>query len=269
MFAIGDFSKLSKVPITALRYYDEKGLLRPLSVDPESGYRYYSAEQIPRLHRLLALKDLGFSLDQIMRVLDEGLSAEQLRGMFRLKQAEVQQRVLLEQDRLLQIEERLKRIEQEETMTTYEVRIKQVVPQLVASIRDIVPTYNQVGMIMGELYTYLSQFKAGGLGLAIWHDEGYKTTDVDAEAISYLKSPVPATDRVKVYELPGATMACVVHHGSYATLNQAYDVFPKWLETNGYRIIGPTRELYLSNSEPVRQDDESYVTEIQFPIAKI
>ena len=98
MIKIGDFSKLSLVSIKTLRYYDEMGLLKPVHVDQFTGYRYYSASQLPRLHRILALKDLGFSLEQIARVLNEGVSLEQLRGMLRLRQVELQQRISEEQD---------------------------------------------------------------------------------------------------------------------------------------------------------------------------
>lgn len=61
MFKIGEFSKLSQVSVKALRYYDELGLLKPASVDRFTAYRYYSADQRPRLNRILALKDLGIA----------------------------------------------------------------------------------------------------------------------------------------------------------------------------------------------------------------
>ncbi|MBE3560478.1 MAG: MerR family transcriptional regulator [Ktedonobacteraceae bacterium] len=269
MLTIGDFSKLSRVPVKTLRFYDETGLFKAMSVDRSTGYRYYSASQLSRLYRILALKDLGFSLEQIAQVLDDGLSLEQLRGMFRLKQAEIQQRVAQEQERLTRIEVRLSQLEMEETMPTYDVIVKHVEPQLVASIRDVVPRYQDVGRLIGELYAYLQQQgTGGGLTAAVWHDEGYKASDVDAEVVIFLKDRVPATERVQVYELPAATMASVIHRGSYATLNQAYDALVRWIETNGYKITGPNRELYLYNVVPVRQDDESYVTEIQFPVEK-
>jgi DNA-binding transcriptional MerR regulator len=78
MFKIGDFSRLSQVSVKALRYYDERGLLKPARVDPTSNYRYYTADQLPRLHRLLVLKELGFSLDEIARALDEQLGVAEL-----------------------------------------------------------------------------------------------------------------------------------------------------------------------------------------------
>src|SRR5690242_7307675 len=93
MFRIGDFSRLSLVPVSALRYYDELGLLKPVKVDPVSGYRYYSATQLTRLNRLLALKDMGLSLEQIARLLDKELTPEQIRGMLKLKQAELRQQL--------------------------------------------------------------------------------------------------------------------------------------------------------------------------------
>jgi DNA-binding transcriptional MerR regulator len=84
---IGDFSKLSRVTVKTLRYYDEVGLLRPVEVDPFTGYRYYALDQLPRLHRILALKDLGFALEQISQIINEGVSPDQLRGMLCLKQS--------------------------------------------------------------------------------------------------------------------------------------------------------------------------------------
>jgi DNA-binding transcriptional MerR regulator len=100
MFKIGDFSKLSRVSIKALRLYDEMRLLKPIQVDQFTSYRYYCASQLPRLNRILAFKDLGFSLEQILKLLDEDLSLAEIRGMLRLKQAELQNYIETEQARL-------------------------------------------------------------------------------------------------------------------------------------------------------------------------
>lgn len=272
MIKIGDFSKLTLVSIKTLRYYDEMGLLKPVHVDQFSGYRYYSASQLPRLHRILALKDLGFSLEQIARVLNEGVSPEQLRGMLRLRQAELQQHISEERERLARIEARLNIMTMEDTMSDYEVVIKSVEPQLVAGVRDILPAYPAVGRLFDEIYGYLARCGVNGLaeiGVAIWRDDEYKTSDIDGEAAVYLKRPIPEGERVKVYELPAATMASVVHKGAFNRLSQAYEALGRWTEANGYKIVGPNREVYLYCGQPVRQDDESYVTEIQFPVEKM
>src|ERR671916_3413027 len=101
MFKIGEFSKLVQVPVPTLRYYDQLGLLKPVEVDRWKGYRYYSASQLPRLHRILALKGLGFSLEQIGEVLAEGLSPEQMRGMLRLRHAQISQQLADARNRLI------------------------------------------------------------------------------------------------------------------------------------------------------------------------
>ncbi|HEV2579935.1 MAG TPA: MerR family transcriptional regulator [Ktedonobacteraceae bacterium] len=274
---IGDFSKLSQVSIKALRYYDEMGLLKPIETDRFTGYRNYSVGQLPRLNRILALKDMGFSLEQIAQVLNQGVSSEQLRGMLRLKRAELQQHIADEQARLARVEARLRDIAMEDTMTdnqvaNYDVVIKQVEPQLVASVRDTLPAYTAVGRLFDEVYGYLSRSGVAGLaaiGVAIWHDNEYKTSDIDGEAAVLLKQPVAEGERIKVYELPGATMASVIHKGAFNALSQAYEAAWRWIEANGYKVIGPNREVYLYCTQPVRQDDESYVTEIQFPVEKM
>src|SRR5215475_8735323 len=119
MFKIGEFSRMVQVPVPTLRYYDQVGLLKPVEVDRFTGYRYYSASQLPRLHRILALKGLGFSLEQIGAVLDEGLNADQLRGMLRLRQEQIRQQLEEAQSQLLEVELRLQQIEREENLATY------------------------------------------------------------------------------------------------------------------------------------------------------
>ncbi|ARV61217.1 MerR family transcriptional regulator [Nostocales cyanobacterium HT-58-2] len=270
MLKIGDFSKLSHVTVKALRLYDQLGLLKPTHVDHLTGYRYYCADQLPRLNRILALKDLGFSLEQIAKLLAENLSPVELRGMLRLKQAELQQLVEEEQARLFRVEAKLKQIEQENTMPNYEVVIKTVEPLKVAAIREILPNSPSIALLYNELFEYFKQHgvKVGHYCGAIWHDSGYKESDVDWEAVVSFNGEIASTHRVKVYELPGVEkMACVVHHGSYNTINQAYAALPAWIENNGYKIMGSNREVYIIGGD--EQDNESYLTEVQFPTAKV
>src|SRR5688572_3328315 len=139
MIKIGEFSKLVQVPVPTLRYYDQLGLLKPVEVDRLTGYRYYSARQLPRLHRILALKGLGFSLEQIGAVLAEGLTPEQMRGMLRLRHAQLSRQLVEAQSQLVDVEVRLQQIEREGTVSTYDVILKRVEPRLVASVRAILP----------------------------------------------------------------------------------------------------------------------------------
>jgi effector-binding domain-containing protein len=272
MFKIGDFSKLGQVSVKTLRYYDELGLLKPVSVDRFTGYRYYSADQLPRLNRILALKDLGLALEEIGALLSDDLPAAQLRGMWRLKQIEARERVREDQERLARVEARLRQIEEEGKMPTYEVVVKKIPALRVASVRGIIPTYSQQAQLWGELEGHLGQngVRPSGPCLALYHDAEFKEHDVDAEVCEPISASLRANDRVKVYDLPAVeTMAVVVHKGAFTALSQAYNAVMQWIQANGYRICGPSREIYVHTSEPVRQDDPSYVTEIQIPVEKV
>jgi DNA-binding transcriptional MerR regulator len=124
MFKIGDFSRLTRVTVKALRHYDRLGLLKPDHIDGTSGYRYYTAAQLPRLERLLALKDLGFSLEQVGRLLDADLSAAQLRQLMHQKGAEVRATIAAEQERLARIEARVRQLDATERAARYPVTLR-------------------------------------------------------------------------------------------------------------------------------------------------
>ncbi len=273
MIRIGDFSKLSRVSVKTLRFYDEMGLLKPIQVDRFTGYRYYEFDQLPRLHRILALKDLGFSLEEIGRLLEGDLPTEQMRGMLKLRQAEIRQRVEEEAERLGRVDIWLRQIEQEECMSKYDVVIKKVEPIKVASVRGIVPTPPEQGPLWQELGTYLGQQRVQPVGpcFTLYHDEDHKDRDWDVEVCEQISAELAATKRVKVYSLPGfETMACVVHAGPFVTIGEAYDAILKWVDEHKYQIVGPGREIYLRTSQPDgNQNDPDTVSEIQFPVEKV
>ncbi len=273
MFKIGDFSKISRVPVKTLRYYDEMGLLKPVEVDSSNGYRFYSADQLPRLNRILALKDLGLSLGQIRKLLEQNLNADELHGMLLRRQAEIEQRVGEERERLTRVAARLRIIETEKNMPDYEVIIKQLPPLRVASVRGVIPTYPEQGELWGALESELNRqhYKPSEPCFTIYHEAEYRDRNIDSEVCEQVgNAPVESRGQVKVYELPAVTAATIVHHGTFDTLNNAYPVVLEWIRTNGYRIIAPEREVYIFNGKgPIRQDDPSYVTEVQFPVEKV
>jgi DNA-binding transcriptional MerR regulator len=269
MFKIRDFARLSQVSVRTLHYYDQLGLLKPVRVDPFTGYRYYAAEQLPRLNRILALKDLGLSLDQVAHLLRMDLPAAQLRGMLRLKQVELQQRVQEEQARLARVEARLHQIEQEDTMPTYEVLLKHIDPLRVAAVREILQTDGDINPLFDEVYSYLRRFDVAypGSALVVWHDDdrGVDDTGQAAEVAVPIAGVAPTGERVQVYELPAVeTMACAVHHGSVNTLAHAYAALHAWVAPNGYRVIGPSRIISIhAAKDPF---DPASVIEVQLPV---
>ena len=273
MFKIGDFSRLSLVSVKALRYYNELGLLKPARVDEFTGYRYYSASQLTRLNRILVLKDLGLSLQQIALLLDQELTPDQIRGMLRLKQVELHQQLEEGQARLARIEAWLQAFEQEAIMPAYDVVLKKVAPLQVAQVRGVAPSMEQIGPTLDRLFDqvlgYLSQHGAApvGPGITLYYDTEYCERDISVGACLSFEGSLNDGEEVKVVELPAVeTMASVIHHGSFSSMNQAYNAILKWIETNGYHISGPNREL---NLEYERGGDQSkFVTEVQFPVEK-
>lgn len=269
MIKIGNFSRISQVSVKALRYYDEVGLLKPVEVDPFTGYRYYDFDQLKRLNRILALKDLGFSLEQIAGLIDQDLPTAELRGMLRLKQAELREHVQEELDRLERIEARLRQLEQEISMSGYDVVLKKVEPILVAGVRDIIPSYPEQGYLWEKLETYLGQQGASPSGpcFTIYHAD---EPEIDAEVCEPLAAAIPSGGGVKVHELPAVEQAAsTIHHGPFSTLGDAYGALLKWIESNGYRISGPGREFYLKPpADDGNQEDPNTVTEILFPVVK-
>jgi DNA-binding transcriptional MerR regulator len=161
MFKISEFSRFTRVSVKMLRHYDELGLLKPASIDPYTGYRYYSSDQLPRLNRVIALKDLGFSLEQIGKLLAEDVSPQEIRGMFRQRRLEIEEQLKAEQARLTLVENRLRVLEQNPRHPQYDVIIRQVGPQLVASIRQTVPELSQhVHHLFEEFEAYVARFQA-------------------------------------------------------------------------------------------------------------
>lgn len=267
MLRIGEFSVLTQISIKTLRYYDEVGLLKPAHVDLDSGYRFYSASQVPRLHRILALKDLGFPLERIAEAIEAGVTSDALRGMLMLREAEQQARVQEETERLNRLRARLRLIELEGIMAS-EVVLKDLGSQWIVSIREVIPGFRTVGTLFGKLYGALGPLGSEGLAAAVFHDEEFKEHAVDVEVGVCLKKAVSVSKPLSVRELPAVTAASIVHHGAFSRIGEAYQAVLHWIDANGYRQAGPARELFLHVSQPASREDESNVTEIQVPVEK-
>ncbi len=276
MIKIGDFARLSQVSVVTLRYYDEVDLLKPVRVDAFTGYRFYSADQLPRLNRTagfasVALKDLGFSLDQIKLMLADSLTSERLRGMLAIQRNEVEKRLAEEGERLRRIEARLRQIELEEKMPAYDVVIKNTSAMLVVSRRVMVPTNDQVPQYLDkaymEVYGYIHEqsVKDTGPCFTLWHSPSDVYENEDVEAIVPIERPLKGTDRVQVYELSSTQVASVVHHGNFEDFTQGHAAILEWIDSNGYQIVGPYREIYIKHDQNELSDS---TTDVQFPVEK-
>ncbi len=270
MFKIGEFSRLCMVPVSALRFYADIGLLEPVSVDPSSGYRYYTAAQLPRLNRILALKDLDLSLDEIKTVLDTELSAAELRGMLRLKQAEIGRRMETERTRLERVRARLRLIEREGVMPEQEVVTKEVPAVRGLGIREVLGSPEQIGELIGDGFAGLAGTQLMGPPMAVYHDPEFEPTRIDIELVYPTGAGSPATlatpggRKLQEAVVEGGTVASLIHAGPYETIGDSYQALATWIGEHGYRLNGPAQELYLSGPD----EPGPPVTEIRMPVAR-
>ncbi|HUS14080.1 MAG TPA: MerR family transcriptional regulator [Chloroflexia bacterium] len=275
MIKIGDFARIGRVSVKTLRYYDDLGLLRAARVDRFTGYRYYAFTQLPRLRRILALKDLGLSLEEVAAVLDRNLPPGEISAMLRQRQAALRGSVTTLQDQLARVTAWLQQLEQENTMPDYEIVLKAVPALRVAGSRGVIPDMDQVGPTFDRLFDQVRHYivqhggQPGAPGIALWHDTfADRTQDIEVAAAIPASVALPAGAPVHVHDLPAVPqMACVVHHGPFTTMGAAYEALLRWMAANGYRAHSPTREVYLAY--PEGGDLAGLITEIQFPIEKV
>ncbi|MEU8655581.1 MerR family transcriptional regulator [Actinoplanes philippinensis] len=270
MFTIGDFARHGRVSIRMLRHYDATGLLRPAHVDPFTGYRHYTAAQLARLNRIIALKDLGFTLQQVGEILDGALDAGELRGMLRLRRAELEAAVAESAARLVRVEARLRAIEREGHMPTDDVVIKRIPAVRVAELTAVADGYEpeHISPVIQPLYHELFQrLEAAGVrptgpGVAYYEDAADGRITVHA-AIEVADGP--ASGDLEVRDLPVIIEAAtIVHRGSMDAVMPTGQALAEWIDANGYRAVGYAREVSLEC--PENRDD--WVTELQVAVTR-
>ncbi|MBM2622987.1 MerR family transcriptional regulator [Actinoplanes sp. LDG1-06] len=278
MFSIGEFAGLGRVSVRMLRHYDAIGLLRPAHVDPHSGYRSYSADQLRLLNRVTALKDLGFSLQQVQTLIDEKVGTSELWGMLRLRRAELEAQMAQDTARLAQVDARLRMIESEGHMDTGDVVLKKIPALRVAMLGATATSYDHPTSItenLTPLYPRLMELM-----------EKHRVPMVAAPIAYYLPAPTgPGDETITVHaafpigdaevpeeagfevvtlpEVPEAATA--LHHGSMSEAFRTGQKIANWIDDNGYRAVEPgfAVEVYL---ECPPGDFDKWVTEMQVPI---
>ena len=278
MFSIGEFSKLGRVTVDTLRHYDALGLLKPAKVDPFTGYRYYSARQLMSLNRILALKEIGFSLEEIALILQHELTSDQLRGMLKAQLIRAESEILSAQARRGRVLARLNYLNLEDTMPAYEVTLKPVEQQTIAAIRENVPIIEQMPERCSAMFDTIARWmKENGLpfgpSLTIYHNETYTRENIDTECAFIIPNAAAAKaarpgERIAVRQLEAAPLVAstVVTDDFYKKvdgLTPAYNTIAQWIEENGYKIVGVPRELFYGSAK--RGD---LTAEVQFPVEK-
>ena len=270
MLKIGDFSKLSRVSIRMLRHYDELGLLHPVKIDPDTGYRYYHESQLPVAGKINALKDMGFGLAAIGEILEHGGEKEMLERHLRLKQVELNELSQQTAYRLRLLDTALERLRKDEPMK-YDVTVKTIPERQVASVRQIIPCYEREG----DLWSILMKETAGMhmqdgdpcLCSATFHDGEYRESNVDVEVQKTVRGDYPDTEHVKFKTMPAVQVASTVCKGSYDQMGEASAAVVSWVESSGCAFDGPSFFIYHVSPHETN-DPEKFVTELCYPVRK-
>lgn len=275
MFTIGDFASFGRVSVRMLRHYDAIGLLRPAAVDPSSGYRSYEAAQLPRLNRIIALKDLGLTLEQVAEVLDGSLGTAELRGMLTLRRTQVEAQMAADAERLAALRARLRMIDQEGAMNTEDVVLKEVPPVRVAVASATAASYapDDITAVVTPLFDGLMAAVTGdgltmtGPPIALYEPAGDGGEAVTVRACFTVAPGSRGSTRVEVVDLPPiASAATVVHRGPMDDVEPTMEVLAAWIEEHGYRPLGLAREVYV-DYDP--DDAANGVTELQIPVERV
>jgi DNA-binding transcriptional MerR regulator len=274
MFRIGEFSRIARVSARLLRYYDELGLLKPGVVDPASGYRYYTTSQLQRLNRILVLRDLGLSLEQIGGVIDQDASADRLRAMLELRRADAERALAEESARLRQIEARIAQLDSGEGMDDVLMRAEPA--RRILAVRDTLGSFVEARQIIGELMRTLpKRMPRDSLGsvIGIAHFDEFEPDSIDVE-LGFVwngghppELPQLGSRPLHLRELPAVThMATCVRVGLPEHAHLITGKIGRYVESNGYRLSGPSREVFLRPPRPDRLEES--VVEMQFPVER-
>lgn len=266
MFSIGEFSRITSLPVKTLRFYHEKNLLAPAAVDPDSGYRYYDDTGVERARIIKALKELEFSLEEIRQVLAQCQEDEDLLEHLERRRLAVQQE-LSRQRGIADVLDTIIANEREERgamqNTTPEIIEKTIPTVIIAGIR-MQGRYCDCGQAFGRLGKSVGRYIAGK-PMCLYYDQEYKEDGADFEPCFPVSKKVEK-EGISVRDLPEVRCLTLLHHGPYEELGRSYKRLLEHAGSRNYKLTIPSREVYLKGPGMIfRGNPKKYVTEIQMP----
>jgi DNA-binding transcriptional MerR regulator/predicted transcriptional regulator YdeE len=275
MYTIGEFAAIGRLSVRMLRHYDAIGLLRPAQVDEWSGYRRYAPAQLAQLTRILALKELGFPLEQVARIVHDEPDEEAMRALLTARRDAVRLELGVAGARLARIEAELRRIEGAPVMPSPQVVLKPLPAARVAALIRVVDVLDpeHISPVIGPLFQELmgvmerQGIAAAGPALAVYAPtEEYGPATVMAALP--VESPVDPASGLEMRELPAVQEAAtLVHHGTMATISDSWSALADWVAAHpDARPSAESREAYLSTTP--FEDDAQWVTELQWPLIR-
>lgn len=266
MLKIGEFSKLSRVSIRMLRHYDDIGLLKPAETDEFTGYRYYREEQLFIIGRITSLKDMGFSLADIIKILDCYDDKEKMEAFLSERQKELKKLSEETDYKLMLLETARKRLRKEQKMS-FDVTVRTIPERYAATVQMVVPHYEDEGMLwstmMGECQNLIPSEPC--LAAAEFLDDEFKEENVEIVAWMTVAGSYADTEHVKFKTLPAVKVASCVIKGSYEQMGEAYATVVSWIKENGYKMNGHMFNIYHVSPAQTKKPDE-YITEACFPV---
>ncbi len=274
MFRIGEFSKLCGLSVDTLYHYEKMKLLMPSQIDKFTSYRYYEVTQLITVNKIMALRDLDFSLMEIAEVLNKNLPLPSLIKLLESKSIILEDELNKEINRLERLRTNIFLIKNGGIPQMNEIVIKRVEPILMATIRKAFHSSKfdeELTDMWQEVNKYI-ELKGGKRAIPClmlyhtnWGDMD-ETSTLDVEVSEPVSKIFAGNETVKVYELAAEEkMACIVHKGPFSTMYKTNEALFDWIRQNGYTKKGPMREIY-HKGEWITEDPEEYITEIQVPI---
>lgn len=266
MYRIGDFSKMSRTTVKTLRYYDEVGLLKPECTDSFTGYRFYSAGQLEKIHRIKALRQIGLSIEEIKQV----LAGHNVKSILEKRKAEIIAQLEHSAEQLSRIEFILSGKE-EESFMSYQAVIKELPECIVYYKRVKVPGFESYYEIIPAINEECARANPDlkpavpGYCFCVYLDGEYKERDFNVEFCVAVDRFGKEVGDIKFKKLENVTVVSVMHKGPYSELSKAYAYAFRWIEENGYAVAGNPRESYIDGVWNNKKAEE-WLTEIQIPV---
>ena len=268
MYSIGEFSRINKITPKTLRHYDRIGLLKPAQTDPWTGYRYYGADQLPEIGKIVMLKGFGCSLGEIQDFLDD---ESKLEPLLREREHELKRSIRDHRARLEHVRSYRAQMAQGEMMNIHIV-LKSLPEVTVASMRTTVPDYNAFFEIVPRMGEYMESVGAvcrtPEYCFTIFHNDEYREEDIDVEICEAVIEPRTESETVRFRTVAAvSTAACIQHRGPYKTLGESYNRLFRWIGENGYTPVDHPRESYIDGVWN-REDEADWLTEVQVPVVQ-
>lgn len=269
-FKIGEFSKLCLVTVKTLRHYEEIGLLTPVEVDEWTGYRYYDISQLRKMNRIVYLKQLGFSLEEITELFEDGKEYPDA-GQIKLKVDRCKDDIahlMWRQTELVKLETMLQK--QEKVME--KVVEKSLPARVFASHRRKINSYQEMfdlcpNIIGPEMYRLGCECPEPQYCFTVEYNEEYGV-NIDIEYFEAVAERKEDSELIKFKELPDVPVAlCVNHYGAYEKMPETFAELYAYAEANGYEVSERPRFCYIDGIWNKESVDE-WLTEIQLPVKR-